>query len=436
MGKLKNIKDGFANIIKGLGTPKDPRMSTVYQKGMIIDQNTASNLYTYNWLASKVVDIPIDDATRKWRTLLIDDPDKKEEIETSLDEFDVKEKYNLAAKWARVYGGSAIVIIIDGDNPEDPLLIDRIQQGKLKNLIVLDRYNIYPDIPNRNILSTNFGQPEYYTVSRDGQRIHHSRIIKFMGDVTTIMELEQRNFWGNSIYTFMYEPISDSQITSQSISNLVFESNVDVYKIEGFNALIAEGDDDLAVKRLKLAHEMKGIINGIALDKEDDYEKKSNTFAQLPEIDDRFIQKVAGASGIPVTRLLGISPSGMNATGESDMLNYYDLVQSLQENYFRPKLNIIDSVITANLYGEVFEFEYKFKALRQLSEKEQAEVDFTNAQRDQIYLDQDVINTDDVQAQLAENGTYVAITPQRVEEERELQELEFGEEETEENSTS
>jgi phage-related protein (TIGR01555 family) len=420
------VKDGFKNIMKGLGTSKDPRTLNIYQAGMRITQVTANNLYVYNWLAAKVVDIPIDDATRKWRNLLISDADKKKEIEAALKEFDVKGKINTAFKWARIFGGAVILVIIENDDPEEPLVVENIKTDSLKNFIVLDRYNIYPDQINRNILSSNFGNPEYYTVARDGQRIHHSRLYKLNGVLSTIMELEQQNYWGNSIFTTLFEPVSDSQIVSQSISNLIYESNVDVYRINGLNALVAEGQDELVVKRLKLAHEMKSVINGIALDKEDEYDKKANTFATLPDIDDRFVQKVSGASNIPVTKLVGISPSGMNATGESDLLNYDDGVQSIQENDMRPVIDWMDSIILASSnFGDPFE--YEFRPLKQLTEIEQATVDYQNAQRDQIYLDQDIIESSDVIAELAEQGTYVTIDENRVELEKEIEELSFEE---------
>jgi len=429
MNPIKLVKDGFKNIMKGLGTSKDPRNSVTYEMGLRITQVTANNLYVYNWLAAKVVDIPVDDATKKWRNILIADAEQKKEIEKALKDFDVKGKVSLASKWARVFGGSVILAIIEGDDQEEPLVIENIKEGSLKNFIVLDRYNIYPEEINRNILSANFGKPEYYMVSRSGQRIHHTRLVKLIGDITTLMELEQQNYWGNSIFTTLFEPISDSQIVSQSINDLIYESNIDVYKINGLNALIAEGRDDLVIKRLKLAHEMKSIINGIALDKEDEYDKKTNSFMQLPQIDDRFIQKVAGASNIPVTRLLGISPAGQNATGESDMLNYYDSVQSLQENKLRPPIDWMDRIILAATIPNTEEFEYEFKPLKQLTEIEQADVDNKNAQRDQIYLDQDIIEPSDVLAELAEQGTYISIDENRVEAEKSEEELDFGQEE-------
>lgn len=422
---LKKIfsKDGFKNIMKGLGTSKDPRTLNTYQRGMLMTQQIANDLYAYNWLARKVVDTPIDDATKKWRILTIPDPKEKEEVEASLKEFDVKGKTGLASKWSRVFGGSVIIAIVEGEDPEAPLIIERIKPDSLKSFIVLDRYNIYPDQINRDILSNNFGKPDFYTVSRKGQRLHYSRLIKVDGTLSTLMELERQNYWGNSIFTHLFEPISDSQIVSQSISNLVYDANVDVYRINGFHALVAEGNDDVVVRRLKVVNEMKSIINGIALDKEDEYDKKQNSFMQLPQIDDRFIQKVAGAANIPVTRLLGISPAGQNATGEADMLNYYDFVQSIQENELRPIIDWMDSIIVASLGLEPFE--YEFKPLKQLTEIEQATVDSQNATRDQIYLDNDIIERGDVLSNLAEAGTYISIDENRVEKEKKEEELDL-----------
>lgn len=412
----KIIKDGFKNIMKGLGGSRDPRSQTTFVPGVEINQALADSMYSYNWLCSKVVDVPVDDATRKWRNILISDPKKKEEIEEIYTALDIKGKFNLAMKWARVFGGAAIIIVIEGDDLAQPLDITKIRKGSLKNLLVLDRWNIYPGQANRNILSDNFGKPETYTVAREGQAIHHTRVVKFFGMVPTIHQAERNNFWGLSLYTKLWEPISQSQEISNSIASAIYESNLDVYRINGLNDMIAEGSDDLVIARLKIAHEMKGVVNGIALDKEDEYEKKSNRFTDLPNIDDRGIQKVAGASKIPVTKLLGISPSGLGATGDSENRDYYDDVQAIQENEIRPRLDYIDQVVMASSFGVDVIFKYEFNPLQQVTESQQAEIDAKNATRDQIYFDMDILTESDVLAQLAEDGTYISIDETRAKE--------------------
>ncbi|MCK5603203.1 DUF1073 domain-containing protein [Candidatus Pacearchaeota archaeon] len=428
----KMITDGFKNILKGLGSAKDPKTQNIFLPGLVITNPIADNLYTFNWLCAKVVDAPVDDATRKWRNILISDADEKKEVEEVYKELDVKGAFNQAMKWARVFGGSVILIIIEGQELDEELNIESITQGSLKNLIVLDRYNIIPNDINRDVMDINFGKPDTYTVVRGGQEVHHTRIIKFHGQMPTLAQAERNNFWGLSIFTKMWDPISESQQTSGSIASLVYESNVDVYRINGLNQLVAESNDALVTKRLTIANQMKSMINAIVLDKDDEYDKKKNSFTELGNIDDRFIQKVAGASEIPVTRLVGISPGGMNATGESDMRNYYDGIQSVQENELRPRLDYLDLIVIASAFPGMDSFEYIFNPLQQVSENEQADIDLKKAQRDLIYLDHDVIEVSDAMAELAENGTYISIDENRVEEEKKEEEEELELEEPDE----
>jgi phage-related protein (TIGR01555 family) len=424
--------DGFENIIKGLGTSNDPMLATTFTRGRLVTQQIANDLYNYNWIAAKGVDIPIDDATRNWRTLLISDADKRKEIEKIMVEFDVKGKINLASKWARVFGGAVILVMIRDDDPIEPLDIDNIKSGSLQNLIVLDRYNIFPENVNRNILSGNFNFPDYYTVSRAGKKIHHSRIIRFDYSSPTILEMERNNFWSPSIFSKTFESIADSGMITQAIGNLVSEANLDVYKIKELKELVAEGQDEFIIKRLKLLNAMKSVVNGSVLDVEDEYQKITSTFTTLPDIDDRYMQKVSGAFDIPLTRFLGISPSGLNATGTADLLNYYDNINSIQENYFRPKLDVLDKIIISSSFGSDEIFEYEFNPLNKLTELEQAEIESKNKDRDIAYLDAGVIDEYDIMENLADNGVYVAIDDNRIEEERANEELNYG---VEENNT-
>jgi hypothetical protein len=76
-------------------------------------------------------------------------------------------------------------------------------------------------------------------------------------------------------------------------------------------------------------------------------------FAGLPEIYDRFMMEIAGAAEIPATKLFGRSPQGMNATGESDTRNYYEMITSLQERMLRPALEKLLPVMAISCWGYV-----------------------------------------------------------------------------------
>lgn len=432
-----SINDGFVNIMKGLGTQKDPRENTnFFTPSILIHQALASHLYSSNWIAGKAVDIPINDALKKWRKLIIQDSKKKKEVEKTFQKAKIKQKISSLLKWARVYGGAVIIAIIDDDDPEKPLQVEKIKKGSLKNIIVLDQYFVYPETINRNILSENYGQPEHYTVAREGQKIHHTRIHKAIGQQATLDQLEINNFWGESLFKKLFDPLKDSGVISQAISTLMYEASVDVFKIKDLNFNVASGDDELIQKRLEIVNQMKSFVNAVVLDADDDFQKKPTQFTALKEIDMQFIHKVCAATDIPVTRFMGTSPDGMNATGKSDSDNYFDMIESIQENDIAPILDFLDPIIMMNSFGKYDGLEYEFNPLRQKTPMEKTDIELKQAQKDQIYMDYDVISPLDVQKNLCENRSYISIDYERIEElqklhEEEEKEIEYIEEEEE-----
>jgi len=417
--------DGFVNLLKGLGSRKDATIHTDFSAGLRINQQVAENLYAYSWLCAKIVDIRVEDAVRRWRTILIDDVKKKEEFNQQYIDWGVKEKIIQAAKWARAYGGAVIIPILNED-PTTPLNIDNIQPNSLINMMVLDRYNIFPETPNNNIMDRNFGQPECYSITRSGVQIHHSRVLKFDGIIPSIPIWEQEGYWGLSLFTRLFDPITAAEEVIQLIRNLVYEAKVDVYKINGLNDLVTQGSggEELALKRISLAQEGKSIVNGIVLDKDDEYEQKSINFANLHELDDRFGYKVCGAADTPFTRIYGRSPAGMNATGDSDLTNYYDGVTAYQDNELTLKVDWLDRIMLANI-GYTGEWKWEWNPVKQLTELEQSTLENNNANRDKTYLELGVIEASDIILELSKQQTYSSLTSDRTQELLANSDLEF-----------
>ena len=144
--KKKNLPattDGFENLLTGMGTYKDPLESTTFRRGKTITQNQelVTSLYSQNWLAGAVVDVPADDMTRNWITILDEEVTVEESIEKELSRLKAKQKINQALKWASAYGGALIIMMVDdGRDMEKPLTLAAVRTKGIKNLIVLDRH--------------------------------------------------------------------------------------------------------------------------------------------------------------------------------------------------------------------------------------------------------------------------------------------------------
>jgi len=411
--KFNKSNDGFENLLTGLGGSKDAQTYMNFKRGTLLSQNLefVSSLYSQNWLASAVVNVPVNDMTRNWIDIL-DESKEEEVLEKEMDRLKVQSKFNQALKWASAYGGAIIIMMVDdGRDMSEELVPAAIRNNGIKNLIVLDRWRITSGPIDTNLLSPNFGLPDHYLVSRNGQQIHHSRVLRFDGEITSIDEFERNGYWGYSIYEKTWQPIANSQGLSLEIAGMTKESNIDVYGIEGLNEMVAMGPDGEAAvtKRLTVAHQLKSYINGIALDSKDTYEKKSNTFSGLAELDDKFLLKVSGASRIPPSKLLGKQEAGLGDTGQSSLTNYYDDLSGRQENEVRDPLQRLLNVISAAKTGKPGNVDFEFAPLWQMSQEQEANISRTNADRDAVYLDRGVITVQTVQKQLSSDDVYSSI---------------------------
>lgn len=96
------------------------------------------------------------------------------------------------------------------------------------------------------------------------------------------------------------------------------------------------------IDRFTLANIGKSVSKALIVDSDEEYERKQIAFTGLPDVLQQFLILVSGAADIPLTRLLGQSPSGLNSTGEHDMKNYYDRITAIQTLEIGPALHNLD----------------------------------------------------------------------------------------------
>jgi len=406
---MAKVFDNFLNVLRGLGGGKDVTYNRQYKINAIksFQIGELRNMYATNWIASKVIDIPVNDALRSGRTINSED---SENIFALYDELKIDKKISDALKWSRAYGGAILVIVANDNDMSKPLSMGL---NDLKNIAVFDVSEIFGDNFDMNPISRTYLNYEYYRVNGTSQKIHNSRVIKLDGYCNSNFIKQQMLGFGLSEFERLYHVIGDAQESNDWITNLLAQSNIDVYRMNGLNDAVAAGMDDVAQGRIQVAQSMKSMLNAIILDKEDDYQNIAKNFSGLNEIDMGKLSKVAGASDIPLTRLLGKSADGMNATGEGDMKNYYDKIQAYQFEIIFDVYRTIDKAIAAHLGIEPFTF--TFNSLYQMSDLEKADIELKRAQSDTIHFNNGVITETDIMHRLANDEIYPTITAQTVE---------------------
>lgn len=381
---LTYARDSLTSFVSRMGTDRDKAATTFYTQPLLTDEQIVA-AYRGSWLPRKIVDIPALDSCRKWRDWQADQ-DQIEAIEKEEKRLNVKGKVLEASKKGRLFGGAALYIGTGDQNTDRPLDVERIGKLGIKHLTVLTRRQLTAGQIERDPESEWFNKPkEYKLTGTNGMQItiHPSRLVLFQGAMAPDEDMANLLYqgWGESVLTAAIDAIKNADSTAGNIASLIFEAKVDIIKIPGFMASI--GDEvykQKLLERYTLAATAKGINGMLLLDSEEEYVSKTTSFATLPDVLMSFMQIVSGAADIPVTRLLGQSPAGMNATGTSDMKNYHDRVQSIQELELTPAMSRLDECLIRSATGTRDEaIYYEWAPLEQMSEKERADIFKTKA---------------------------------------------------------
>lgn len=374
------LHDRLANLVSAMGTQKDKATHTRHYMREL-DQHSALTMYRTDWISRKVVDIPAFDMIREGRNWQADDA-LIEKLEAEEARLLIWPKLAKALKLARLYGGSAMILGLGTENPAAPLRPEAVGQSALAYVHVASRYEITAGEIDKDPGSVGWGEPTYYTMSaaRGGNlRIHPSRVIPFIG--AELPDLTFSQGWGDSILQAVDEAIENAGLAGSAIAQLLQEAKVDVFKLKNFMANVGdEAYRNKVLTRLSLANQGKSISNALVMDAEEEWDQKQISFSQLPEVLQLFLQIAAGAADIPVTRLLGQSPAGLNATGDADVRNYYDRLAAEQEVNLRPRIEKLDEVLIRSALGNrPPEVHFTFAPLWQISEKERADIFKTKA---------------------------------------------------------
>jgi uncharacterized protein len=427
------LKDSLENLVAQLGTQQDKRSQSrfVNSKRLSAQGNEAEldALYRTDWLAGKVVDIVPEDMTREWREFTGDiDPETIKKIIQEEERLELSNCFEVAHKWARLYGTAFIILSVDdSQTPDKPLDINKIREGSLRHIKVVDRHRINhaEQQPVSDPLDANYGFPEFYRFNETNVRIHHSRVIRFDGIPLPFTQFRENNYFSDSVLDRLYEAITNFNTTADGSASMVYETNVDIVKVKGLMGYLQSPEGEaLLRKRFTLAGMLKSFNNMLLLDNEEEFTTKTNTFAGLPDLLDRFAKFLAAATDIPATRLLGTSATGLNATGEGDLKNYYDMISSKQRSVYKPKLDYFDDIMMLSLGLSLDDdYTYKFSSLFQMTPEQQSIVDMNNSTRDKNYYDMGVVTESQIAKELQQNGTYTNITDDDIKELEELEEL-------------
>jgi hypothetical protein len=403
MGKSKTVDltdqfraDGWSNLVTSIGTGNDKRL----QNQIFWDQRSPEfyeQLYTGDEIASRIVNVIPEEALRRgWEWTQVD-KEVQVAINKKAQDLNLKGAIEKTWKWGRAYGGACLYIVTDTDDPASPLRLGERVIG-LRDLSRYDLRILTTDVET-DFGNPNWGHPRiYYLVVQMGSQfkgypIHWTRMVRFDGYLVPRRTFIRNNYWHDSVLNRLFNAIRNYQSSNDAVASILQDFNVDVYKMKNLANLIAAGKESVVKSRIEMIQYSKSVIRAMMLDADDEeYENVGRSIEGVGDLLTKQANRLVAATDIPHTKLLGESPDGSNATGNSTTSQWYDHIQSEQENYLRPKLRrLIDAI-----FYDIPDLEFKFRPLQQLTDLEHAELRNKQAQTDQIYISTGVLDPSEV----------------------------------------
>lgn len=411
--------DGWFSALSGYGVNgRDKRQSVGYEADMLTDQ-AAMDLWRGDDLAARIVETVPNECLRQGYTINAGDKELSEALSAELE--DLKDLGNLldAKKFERAYGGGAIFPVINDSNGDlsQPLNEDRI--SKISHLIVFEPRELQPVSYYTDLNHAKFGLPSMYRLNpmtqggmpvRMGTEVHETRLICFYGIAVSRSTIGPAG-WGDSVLSRCHAVLRDFNISWASTSALLHDFAQAAFKIKGLAELIATDKDDIIKARLRAVELSRSTIRAIVMDSEEEFERKQTPVSGLSELLDRFATRLAAAADMPVTLLMGQSPAGLNATGESDIRFFYDRIKVVQKLGFKDQIERLVSLILRSIDGptkgkEPDAWSVEFNPLWQPSAKEIADARKVVADTDVAYINAQVVSPEEVSLSRFGGDTY------------------------------
>lgn len=413
--------DGWQNLLTGLGdTNADKRWAGNITK-LRLDADTCADLWRYDDVAARIVEVPVEEMTREGFDVLIPgDKDGMEQVTQALDDLAWDAALVEAAHYQRAYGGGAILV---GANDGQKDLSKPLNEDAIRSIDFITvlkpreaqgiTYYADPGAPK-------FGQTERYRIVPElastsatfpwMPEVHESRVIEFQGRAVSRRQLRENFGWGDSVFVRIFEVIRDFAASYSGAASLVQDFAQPVFEISGLREMLAADDGTNRLKiRLQAMNLARSIIRAVICDAGDSsgmgkerFHREPTPVTGLPDLLDRLAQRMASAADMPVDRLLGEqTKGGMGDKGQSKIEWWEKHIANLQQrDLYRPSRRMVELLLKCKsgpTKGKVPpNWSIRFRPLSQLSPLEESQRRLAIAQADQVYISAGVVTPEEV----------------------------------------
>lgn len=340
------------------------------------------SLLQQNCIVNLICTIMAQSMTEKWIKFK-GKKSKVKELEKAIKHYDVREKIFTAIHRTFLLGTYYISPKLKGDEVDlenELLLSDTKIKGNLEGFDGIEPTWVVPIEFNMvNPRAPNFYKPTSYIVF--GTKIHPSRLKRLM-IIEPVNLLSPMYLFGGlppvqNLLPYILDFINTKREVVRIVSRLntsVLSTNLNALKgADAYGkATTAAGSVKARARAFTTVRNSWGVF---LIDAQEKFEQIQINTAGLMDILQQQGELLALFSQIPVSKLFGQSPRGMNSTGEYDEQNFNQLIKENQESKLRPMLEYMFSILMINMWGKIDEsIEFEFVPLGELSETVQSQL--------------------------------------------------------------
>lgn len=394
----------WGNAVSGLGvTGYDPTRQISYTNGAIPSAQLVDKLYTHDWLAKRVIEfMPSTAMVRGFKLKGGENEElmRKWAAVNYTERFGRTGAFQRAVYDGRAYGGAVLLIGYATGAPWSPLRPDLQLEGGVNFLEVFGQHELRvltrfddPNLPNYRmpalyeVIAGASGPPH----PRVGQIFHSSRALLFSGNPLRVPNtatdlVGEGPEIGVSVLTDVLNTLAQYGLAWSAMSNLLQDASIGVMKLSGLVEALASEDRQIIQDRLQVLQQTKSSHRVMFLDADnnEEYTRTEVRMTDVPAMIQQFMVQVAGAAEAPARLFFSSSPSGLNAnaSGNTDLSQFYASCESYQRTYVGPKLG---TVLTALNGGKQVEIEWP--TLWEASDNEKAQTRVAQSNADKTYWD-------------------------------------------------
>jgi phage-related protein (TIGR01555 family) len=432
-------QDRWVNQLTGIGSWRDKTTAGTFSPVYRLWDPEIVDLFNGSDIAAKAIEAPAFEMFRRGFELTSDGQDAsaiEDFREWATDTFDVEKTLENGSMFGSMFGGVLLVLgLDDGRDPWEPLDEERCKGVKYINQV--DRRFAYAQSYYSDMDQPKYGRPELYLISNGvatsafgrksssslrGQgysigQVHESRCIRFDGNASDVTTQQLLAGWSWSVLQRPYDVLRQFDHAFDSAGYLLSDASQGVLTLQGLVASMAAGKKQALEDRMQQMELQRGVARAIALDaggkdgkNAETFTRQTTSFAGLPDMLDRMMQRVCSALNMPVSKVFGRGAGGINAAGEADAQerSWYDRIGSLQTRDLTPKIKrlfrflAMDKRSPLGKKGIGKAWKVKHHPLWSPTDTEQAATRYQKAQTDQIYITEGCVTPEIVSLTLTE----------------------------------